>query len=281
MTDLTEEQRKEWEEKLKTMTPDEIAKLQKQQCIFCQIISGKVPSKKIYEDDSSVAILDINPATKGHVLLFPKDHYSIMSQVPDDVLGDLNLVSRNISQAMLRCLGASGTNMFVANGLVAGQRAQHFMIHIIPRKDSDKLLDLNEKLIDKDMQEKVRIAVGNKLNELLGVKKKIISVQEKLVEDSNDSEGSDQDNDAENGTDNEQEVKETKNQEEEKDNLAGNDDPDKDSEDENDGNEGSENDQLEEQEDIDEDYEKNEENLDKDNEEDKDVSLDDIANLFK
>jgi len=265
MTELTEEQRKEWEEKLKTMTPDEIATLQKQQCIFCQIISGKVPSKKIYEDDLSIAILDINPATKGHVLLIPKEHYSIMPQLPDNVLGHLNVVARDISQAMLRGIGASGTNIFVANGLVAGQRAQHFMIHVIPRKDGDKLLDLEEKLIDKDVQDKVKIAVENKLNELLGVKKKTIEVQEKLEEEIIDKEESNQGQDSE---EQEEVKKETVEKVEDQEEI---DESNKDQEEETEDDDKEQDEETDDEEPDSEDNEK----------EGKDVSLDDIANLFK
>jgi len=262
MTEMTEEQRKEWEEKLSTMTPDEIAELQKQQCIFCQIISGKVPSKKIYEDDLSIAILDINPSTKGHVLLIPKEHYTIMPQLPDNILGHLNVIARNISQGMLRSIGASGTNIFVSNGLVAGQRAQHFMIHIIPRKDGDQLLKLDEKLIDKDMQEKVRITVENKLNELLGIKKKTIEVQEKLEEETINEEGSNQDQDNE---EQEEIKKDTVEKVEDQEEI-----------------DESNKDQKEETEDDDEEQDEEIDDGESDNEkEGKDVSLDDIANLFK
>ena len=69
---MSEEQRKELEEKIKNMSPEELREFQKQQCIFCQIIAGKVPAKKVYEDEHCVAVLDINPAAKGHLLLIPK-----------------------------------------------------------------------------------------------------------------------------------------------------------------------------------------------------------------
>ena len=82
MPEPTEEQRKQWEEKIKNMSPEELQELQRQQCIFCQIISSKIPSKKIYEDSTCLAVLDINPAAKGHLLLLPKEHYAIMPQVP-------------------------------------------------------------------------------------------------------------------------------------------------------------------------------------------------------
>jgi histidine triad (HIT) family protein len=171
MADMTDEQRKQLEEKLKKMSPEELKEFQKQQCIFCQIISGKIPSKKVYSDDKCVAVMDINPATKGHVLLLPKEHYSIMPQVPDKEIGHLLLVSKYLSQVVLKTLKASGTNIFVANGGIAGQRAQHFMVHIIPRKEGDKVLEVEDKLIDANLRIKVKELVEPKLNTLLGVKK--------------------------------------------------------------------------------------------------------------
>ena len=89
MPDMTEEQRKELEEKLKKMSPEELKEFQKQQCIFCQIIAGKVPSKKVYEDAQCIAVLDIAPASKGHLLIMPKEHYAIMPQIPDKEIGHI------------------------------------------------------------------------------------------------------------------------------------------------------------------------------------------------
>ncbi len=171
MPELTEEQRKEWEEKVKNMSPEELQQLQKQQCIFCQIISGKVPSKKVYEDVICLAILDINPAAKGHILLLPKEHYAIMPQLPENVLKHLSIVAKHLSQILLKTMRADGTTLFIANGAAAGQRAQHFMIHLIPRKAGDRLLQAEERLVGAEMVLKVKTAIESKLLGLLGGKK--------------------------------------------------------------------------------------------------------------
>ncbi|MFH0701643.1 MAG: HIT domain-containing protein [Candidatus Woesearchaeota archaeon] len=171
MPEMTEEQRKQLEEKIKKMSPEELKEFQKQQCIFCQIVSGKIPSKIVYSDDKCLAVMDINPATKGHVLLLPKEHYAIMPQISDKEIGHLFLVSKYLSQVLLKTLKVSGTNIFVANGAIAGQRAQHFMLHLIPRKEGDKILEIEEKLIDAALRAKVKDLIGPKLNALLGVKK--------------------------------------------------------------------------------------------------------------
>jgi len=169
MPEMTEEQRRVLEEKLKNMSPEELAKLQKQQCIFCQIISGKIPTKKIFDDEKCLAILDINPAAKGHLLLVPKEHYAIMPQVPEELLNHLTIISKKLSQILLRALKVSGTNIFIANGPAAGQRAQHFLVHIIPRKELDKIMDWDEKLITNEYQHQIGSLVESKLYLLMGL----------------------------------------------------------------------------------------------------------------
>ena len=119
------------------MTPEQMAAMAKQQCIFCQIATGKVASRKVYEDDTVVGVLDINPANPGHVLLITKEHYVVMPQIPDDVVAHIGMVAKGISHALLRALKAQGTTIFVANGVAAGQRAQHYMLHVIPRMEND------------------------------------------------------------------------------------------------------------------------------------------------
>ncbi len=109
----------------------------RESCILCQIIGNKIPSKKVYEDDSVVAILDVNGANPGHCFVMPKYHYPIIEQVPDRELGKLFQVSNKISSAIFESLGAQGTNIFVANGIPAGQTVAHFAINVIPRKEND------------------------------------------------------------------------------------------------------------------------------------------------
>lgn len=136
---MSEEQIKALQEKIKNMSPEELKEFQKKQCIFCQIISGKVQSKKVYEDEHVVAVLDINPANPGHMLIMPKEHYSIMPQIPEEEIEHLFLVTKSLSNSALRALEVQGSNVIVANGIAAGQRAQHFMIHLIPRKEDDNV----------------------------------------------------------------------------------------------------------------------------------------------
>jgi histidine triad (HIT) family protein len=256
--EITPEQRAAFEEKLKNMSPEELAQFQKQQCIFCQIISGKIPSKSIYQDEHCTAILDINPAVKGHVLLIPKEHYAIMPQVPDFIIEHLFVVAKKLSQALLRGLKSSGTNIFIANGQAAGQKSQHFMLHILPRKEGDQLLNLDETLIDKELQQNIVVTVGNKLNEILGIKKEKVPVQKTLTDEP------------------EPEVKESKEPLEETQEPEEKVEVSNHSEEEHTSEEPeSEEPEVEKKEDI---FAPKEEPEEKD---DEDVSLDDIANLFK
>jgi len=109
----------------------------RERCIICQIADSKIPSKKIYEDELVVAVLDVNGANPGHCFVMPKNHYPILEQVPDAEIGRLFGVSNKISSAIFEALGVQGTNIFVANGLPAGQTVAHFTINVIPRKEND------------------------------------------------------------------------------------------------------------------------------------------------
>lgn len=162
---ISPEQLKALQEKIKQMSPEELKDFQKKQCIFCQIIEGKVQSKKIYEDDKVIALLDINPANPGHTLLLTKEHYSIMPQIPDDVVAHVFMVVKSLSNSMLKSIDAHGTNVIVANGIEAGQRAQHFIAHVIPRKEND---GVNFILPQREMGQNEIEMVGNKLISALG-----------------------------------------------------------------------------------------------------------------
>ncbi len=128
----------------------------RQQCIFCQIISGEINARKIYSDDVCVVILDINPANPGHMIILPKEHYSFMPEMPEDVTSHIGMVAKHLSQAAIRGLKAQGTNVLVSNGEIAGQRALHVMIHVIPRMEGDKVVGFDipaTPLSSKDLEE--------------------------------------------------------------------------------------------------------------------------------
>lgn len=109
-------------------------------CPLCKVISGEYPSKTIYEDDKILCALDINPATKGHVIVIPKQHFAIMPVIPPDVFKHMARVTVQVSKAVRGRMMCNKNTIFVANGGVAGQQSSHFLMHIIP---SDKLNNFN------------------------------------------------------------------------------------------------------------------------------------------
>jgi len=172
MAEMTEDQRKALEEKIKSMSPEELKEFQKKQCIFCRMVAGEIPSKKVYEDDKVFAILDINPASAGHVLLLPKDHYPILQQMPDDLVAHLGLISKGFSQAFLQVLKVEGSTIFAASGASAGQRAQHVMLHLIPRKENDGIgINPPSRPMQPQDLQKVCQALKPFADQIMGVKK--------------------------------------------------------------------------------------------------------------
>lgn len=134
----------------------------RESCIVCQIIENKIPSKKVYEDELVMAVLDVNGANPGHCFVMPKAHYPIIEQVPDIEIGRLFQVSNKISSAIFESLGAQGTNIFVANGIPAGQTVAHFTINVIPRKEND---GINLQWQPKQLSEEEMSTVELKLKE--------------------------------------------------------------------------------------------------------------------
>src|SRR3989338_3163953 len=112
---------------------------QKKQCIFCKIVKGEVASKKVFENDSIIAVLDISPAVKGHTLVMPKEHYPILPYVPQDVFYEVFGVLPELVSAVKESLICFGSTIFLANGGVAGQQSPHFLFHIFPREKGDGL----------------------------------------------------------------------------------------------------------------------------------------------
>lgn len=118
-------------------SPEEVLAQQKANCIFCKIISKQVPGLTVYEDEEFIAIMDIRPATKGHVLVMPKEHYPILPVIPQNLLPKLFLVSRKIAVAVKSATNSEEASIFIANGGPAGQQSPHFILHVFPRKSDD------------------------------------------------------------------------------------------------------------------------------------------------
>ncbi len=102
-------------------------------CIFCDIIEGKIPSKKIYEDEKCIAILDISQLTKGHTLVIPKQHFSGIDDCDEETLRHLISVTRKLAVRITERLNAPGFHILNNCNPVANQSVMHMHFHIIPR----------------------------------------------------------------------------------------------------------------------------------------------------
>ncbi len=111
----------------------------KNDCVFCAIAAGEIPSFKIYEDDFVLAFLDINPFSEGHTLVIPKEHYKGLLDVPPDVLAVLLERVQKVSSHIAKALACDGFNILQNNGAAAGQTVNHIHFHIVPRMEGSVL----------------------------------------------------------------------------------------------------------------------------------------------
>lgn len=102
-------------------------------CIFCKIIAGEIPSRTIYEDEDFKVILDANPASKGHALILPKNHCANIYDIDEDLLSKAAILAKKLAAHISDQLNCDGLNILQNNGEVAGQTVFHFHIHLIPR----------------------------------------------------------------------------------------------------------------------------------------------------
>ena len=109
-------------------------------CVFCKILAGDIPAAKVYEDDKVLAFLDIAPFNFGHTLVIPKAHCHGLSDMPGEYRDALFAAAAKSAPAVLRVTGATGFNLLLNNGSVAGQEVPHAHLHIIPRFVDDKVL---------------------------------------------------------------------------------------------------------------------------------------------
>ena len=106
-------------------------------CIFCKIANGEIPSATLYEDEDFRVILDLGPAAKGHALILPKEHAANLFELPDEIAAKALVVAKKVGTKLYQGLGADGFNVVQNNGEVAGQTVFHFHMHLIPRYKDD------------------------------------------------------------------------------------------------------------------------------------------------
>lgn len=107
-------------------------------CIFCKIANGEIPSASLYEDEDFRVILDLGPASKGHALILPKEHAANIYELPDELAGKAMIVAKKVATTLSEGLKCDGFNIVQNNGEAAGQTVFHFHMHLIPRYEGDK-----------------------------------------------------------------------------------------------------------------------------------------------
>lgn len=134
-------------------------------CIFCKIAAGVIPSATLYEDEEFRVILDLGPASKGHALILPKAHYANVYEIPDELAGKAMILAKKMATAMTKALGCDGFNLVQNNGETAGQTVFHFHLHLIPRYKGDNVTltwvpgTLTDEM-KQEILEKVKVELG-------------------------------------------------------------------------------------------------------------------------
>ncbi|MGV0990904.1 MAG: HIT family protein [Mycobacterium sp.] len=136
-------------------------------CVFCEIVAGTAPAVRVYEDDDYLGFLDIRPFTRGHTLVIPKSHSVDLTDTPAPALAGMLTVGQRIAQATRTSgLAATGNNVAINDGKSAFQSVFHIHLHVVPRRDGDKLAFAKGMLVRRDPD---REATGRILREALAV----------------------------------------------------------------------------------------------------------------
>lgn len=129
-------------------------------CIFCKIANGDIPSKTIYEDEEFRVILDLGPAARGHALILPKNHYADLYELPEETASHVMLLAKKMAARMKEKLSCDGFNLVQNNGETAGQTVFHFHMHLIPRyRDDEQKIGWNPGEPSSEELEAVRIQI--------------------------------------------------------------------------------------------------------------------------
>ena len=111
--------------------------MKKDDCIFCKLANGVIPTRVVYEDEDFSVIMDAAPATKGHCLILPKEHFANIYEIEEELVGKAFQLAKKMAQHLTKALGCDGFNIVQNNGETAGQTVFHFHIHLIPRYQDD------------------------------------------------------------------------------------------------------------------------------------------------
>jgi histidine triad (HIT) family protein len=108
-------------------------------CIFCKIVAGELPARKVDEDEHTISFMDLNPWTRGHALVIPREHTPNLYEAPDEVLAQTFAAAKRLALKMRDRLGCDGINLLNSTNPAAWQTVFHFHVHVIPRYEDDPL----------------------------------------------------------------------------------------------------------------------------------------------
>ena len=114
--------------------------MKKDDCIFCKLANGEIPTSTLYEDEDFRVILDLAPATRGHALIIPKEHYDNLFELDDAIASKALVLAKKMATKMTEAFGCDGFNILQNNGTSAGQTVFHFHMHLIPRYGEDNAI---------------------------------------------------------------------------------------------------------------------------------------------
>ncbi len=124
-------------------------------CIFCKIVQKQAPASSIYEDQTTLAFLDIRPLTMGHTLVISKEHYMDIFDIPEHAFCQMHTTAKRVAKAVKAATNADGISIFQQNGKAAGQDIFHIHIHVVPRFMGQKLASFSSlELVDRDVLDK-------------------------------------------------------------------------------------------------------------------------------
>jgi len=125
-------------------------------CIFCKIADGQIPSNTVFEDENFRVILDLSPASKGHMLILPKSHARDITELNEDIAGKALALAAKLGKATMTALGATGFNTLANTGESAGQTVFHCHIHVIPRyDDASRIVSWTPREADNEAQKEI------------------------------------------------------------------------------------------------------------------------------
>ena len=127
------------------------ARVPQEECVFCKIVSGKLPSHRVYEDDGYVAFLDINPFSPGHTLVCPRRHGETLWDMDEHEIAEVFRVASKVSMGVVAAMNADGFRLMQNNGEAANQAVAHLHVHVIPNKLADKGRFTRMKMTEKEM----------------------------------------------------------------------------------------------------------------------------------